>query len=612
MKSINNEAYKNKSIENTLKFDENSIRNTNLIEQLKIKPKAGEPLSKYFFIVDSHNLEIMIKSIGSSAITIDKKYIRVQEFMNIIHGLFLSGIETYEMDYIFCPCLTKRENEELEIFFTDEAITCDMTSWKIFYGKEYFKSPYNISILEKTIKDFVRKKEFISKNGGYLADDVRSKLSYNVYYDKNGNEKDRKILQTVKNFEIILENDERFFKKIGFNEFSQQTYLMGDVEWEMKDSYRPWSSHDDSALFSIIQSDYGLNNRNDFFDAVKNVSMRNKFHPVRDILESLKWDKKEHIRNLLVDYLGAEDTEYTYQVMRLFLLGAVARVYQPGCKFDYTMILQGKQGLGKSTFLRMLSLNDIWFNDSLDGLDSDKAAQSLMGSWIVELAELKSLARTAGGVDSVKRFLTATQDKYRLPYERRADIFLRQCVFAGTTNREDFLQDETGNRRFLVVPIGINEPKKSLFDEDAVSEIKAAWAEAVYIWKTEKPDLLLPHSCKKEAEKLQEESTADDGRIGIIEQFLLDENKKRTCAIEIWQEALGENGNPKKWQSAEINSILAKIHGWEKMPKTAKFGKYGVQRGFQKCQISNKADEGNDRFVTLDNVDESKIPFIVN
>jgi len=123
----------------------------------------------------------MIKSIGSSAITIDKKYIRLQEFMNIIHGLFLSGMETYEMDYIFCTCLTKRANEELEIFFNDEAITCDMTSWKIFYGKEYFKSPYNISILEKAVKDFVRKKEFISKNGGYLTDDVRSKLSYNVY-----------------------------------------------------------------------------------------------------------------------------------------------------------------------------------------------------------------------------------------------------------------------------------------------------------------------------------------------------------------------------------------------------------------------------------------------
>ncbi len=205
-----------------------------------------------------------------------------------------------------------------------------------------------------------------------------------------------------------------------------------------------------------------MKSRNDYFDAIKNVSMKNKFHPVRELLGSFKWDGKEYIRNLLPDYLGVEDTEYSYQVMRLFMLGAVARVYNPGCKFDYTPIFTGRQGIGKSTFLRLLSLLDEWFNDSLDSLDSDKSTQSLMGSWIIELAELKSLARTAGGVDSVKRFLTATQDKLRLPYERRADVFLRQCVFAGTTNKSDFLQDETGNRRFLIIQTGVNEPTKSL------------------------------------------------------------------------------------------------------------------------------------------------------
>lgn len=285
-------------------------------------------------------------------------------------------------------------------------------------------------------------------------------LAYKVDYDRDGNEKSRKILQTVRNFEIIMENDGRFAGKIKFDEFAQQACLMGDVPWEIKNNYRAWSSHDDSALFSILQSDYGMKSRNDYFDALKNVSMRNKFHPVRNLLDSLKWDEHENIRRLLVEYLGVEDTEYAYQVMRLWMLGGVARVYQPGCKFDYTLILQGRQGIGKSTFLQLLAMNDDWFNDSLDSLDSDKAAQSLMGSWIIELAELKSLARTAGGVDSVKRFLTATQDKYRVPYERRADVFLRQCVFAGTTNKSDFLQDETGNRRFLIVQTGVNEPKK--------------------------------------------------------------------------------------------------------------------------------------------------------
>lgn len=251
-------------------------------------------------------------------------------------------------------------------------------------------------------------------------DDVRQMLMYKVEYDKDGNEKSRKLIQSVKNFEIALDNDSRLKGKIKFDEFSQQTYLMGNTPWETsRNNYRAWSSFDDSALFAILQSDYGLNSRNDYFDALKNVAMRNRFHPVRDLLNSLKWDEREHIRGLLPDYLGAEDTEYTYQVWRLWMLGAVARIFQPGCKFDYTVIFQGRQGLGKSTFLQLMALNDGWFNDSLDSLDSDKAAQSLMGSWIIELAELKSLARTAGGVDSVKRFLTATQDKYRVPYERR-------------------------------------------------------------------------------------------------------------------------------------------------------------------------------------------------
>lgn len=413
------------------------------------------------------------------------------------------------------------------------------------------------------------------------VEDVRQMLMYKVEYDKDGNEKSRKLIQNVKNFEIVLENDGRFRDKIKFDEFSQQTYLMGNTPWEnSRNNYRAWSSFDDSALFSILQSNYGLTGRNDYFDAIKNVAMRHRFHPVRELLDSLEWDKQEHIRKLLPDYLGTENSNYNYQVWRLWMLGAVSRIYHPGCKFDYTVILQGRQGLGKSTFLQLMALNDGWFNDSLDSLDSDKAAQSLMGSWIIELAELKSLARTAGGVDSVKRFLTATQDKYRVPYERRADIFLRQSVFAGTTNKSDFLQDETGNRRFLIVQTGVKEPKKSLFDPQAMDEIKAAWAEAVHIYKTEKPKLLLPESCKKCAEELQAESMADDGKVGIIQEYLSD--KHRTCAIEIWQKALNESGRPAKWQASEINNIILSLPDWERIPNPVKFGEYGSQRGFRR------------------------------
>lgn len=456
--------------------------------------------------------------------------------------------------------------------------------------------------------------------------EVLQMLDYKIEYDNDGNEKSRKLQQTVRNFEIIMNNDSRFAGKIKFDEFSRQEYLMGEIPWESENFDRAWGSHDDAALYSIIQTDYGVKNRNDYFDAIKNVSMRNKFHPVRDILDGLEFDGEEHIRSLLPDYLGVEDTEYSYQVMRLWMLGAVARVYEPGCKFDYTMIFTGPQGLGKSTFLKRMSLNDSWFNDSLDSLDSDKAAQSLMGSWIVELAELKSLARTAGGVESVKRFLTAVQDKYRVPYERRADIFLRQCVFAGTTNKSDFLQDETGNRRFLIIQTGVNKPTKSLFVPEAIEDMKAAWAQAVHIWKTEQPELILPDSCRDEARRLQDESMADDGKVGIITQFL--ENKQRTCVLEIWKSALERPDIPKKWESSEIMDIVLSIPGWQKMKNSTTFGEYGKQKGLQKvnqvstkCQpsatnslkngvnLEDSCQNSEDGFISLEDFEQEELPF---
>ena len=488
---------------------------------------------------------------------------------------------------------------------------------------DYFAAGHGNEDFEKLIHSAVTDNESnpapvmtVPKGTPLNLDDVRQMLMYKVECDKDGNEKSRKLIQSVKNFEIALDNDGRFKGKIKFDEFSQQTYLMGNTPWETsRNNYRAWSSFDDSALFAILQSDYGLNSRNDYFDALKNVAMRNRFHPVRDLLNSLKWDGREHIRGLLPDYLGAEDTEYTYQVWRLWMLGAVARIFHPGCKFDYTVIFQGRQGLGKSTFLQLMALNDGWFNDSLDSLDSDKAAQSLMGSWIIELAELKSLARTAGGVDSVKRFLTATQDKYRVPYERRADIFLRQSVFAGTTNKSDFLQDETGNRRFLIIQTGVHEPKKNLFDPEAMNDIKAAWAEAVHIYKTEKPRLLLPESCRKQAEELQAESMSDDGKIGIIQEYLLD--KHRTCAIEIWQKALGEQGRPAKWQASEISNIILGLPEWERIPNPTKFGEYGSQRGFQRKttntlpekDCSSKSGDCSNDFMEISESELAELPF---
>lgn len=437
-------------------------------------------------------------------------------------------------------------------------------------------------------------------------------LQYKVEYDSEGNVKHRKVMQTVRNMEIVLENDERFSEKIRYDEFSRQIFLVGDMPWETDQNYRAWGSNDDAAAFSIIQSDYGLTGRNDLYDALKNVSMRHKFHPVKDILNSLHWDGQARIKDLLPDYLGAERNDYNAECMKLFMLGAVNRVFQPGCKFDYCPILYGQQGLGKSTFLQLLALNDAWFTDSIDSLDGDKAAQMLQGVWIAEFGELKALAKTTSGTDGVKRFISATQDRYRLPYERRADTFLRQTVFCGTTNKSEFLQDETGNRRFLVIHTGVNKPTKSLFETESIQEFRQAWAEAVHIYQTENPKLVLPEACLKEAFELQQAAMADDGKKGIISEYL--KNKKRTCAIEIWTEALKENGRPAKWQSSEINDIISQFPEWERMKYPTEFSGYGSQRGFKRIysikeECSPETDESSDKFVLLDENDQIELPF---
>lgn len=425
----------------------------------------------------------------------------------------------------------------------------------------------------------VSKQRLPQTRKGELPEQVMYLLDCKVTKDKDGNIISSVPYKTIDNYEIILDHDYRFVGKIKFDEFSRSTCLKGSVPWEMKENYRPWNDYDDSALFACIQRDYLLSSKPYYFDAIANVSMRHKFHPVRELLDSLKWDGKEHIRHLLPDYLGVEDTEYTYQVFRLWMLGAVARVYQPGVKFDYVMILQGGQGIGKSTLLRLMALDDHWFSDSLGNMDNDKAAEALMGVWIAELAELSSFTRTKSGTDSIKRFITSTEDRYRPPYARRTENFPRQCVFAGTTNRTDFLIDETGNRRFYIIHAGVNKPTKSLFVPEVMDDIKAAWAEAVHIWKTERPKLILPDHCRAEAEQLQEQCMLEDGMKGAIIDYL--EGKDRVCAWEIWEKALHEEGRPKRGNAGEINNIIAGLPGWKKIKNPTNFGEYKNQRGFE-------------------------------
>lgn len=300
----------------------------------------------------------------------------------------------------------------------------------------------------------------------------------------------------------------------------------GYLPWEHINKYREWNNADDSNLKSYIESRYGLKSMEKIMEALNVVMNRNPYNPVKEMLESIykKWDKKTgYIENLLPDYLGVEKTDYATECMKLFMLGAISRAYYPGCKFDYMPVFVGKQGIGKSTFLRLLAMNNSWYNDNFNTVEGDKAPEKLRGMWMVELAELLA-TKKAKEVESIKAFLTSTVDTYRPPYGRRTEQRPRVCVFAGTTNNDHFLTDRTGNRRFLPIVTRKEYVKKSMFEnqEAVIRDFENAWGEAMQLFKdaNEKPVLILPKKMQEYVENKQAEYMEEDVRVGIIQEWL--------------------------------------------------------------------------------------------
>ena len=394
-----------------------------------------------------------------------------------------------------------------------------------------------------------------------------------------------RILQTVKNWETVLANDTRFTGKIRYDTFSKQNFIFGSLPWENENNIRPWTGIDDSKAFSLIQAEYGLNKRKDFEDGIKNVGYDNKFNQVTDLIQSLVWDGKPRIETMFTDCLGAEDTEYNRAVCKLFIMGAISRIFQPGCKFDYCPILKGKQGIGKSTMLQELALNDDWYTDNIGSMDSDKTSQNLQSIWIAELGELTSLSLTKHS-ESVRAFITRRQDRFRVQYETRAENFPRQAVFCGTTNEDDFLSDTSGNRRFLIVDVGLEDPVINLFDESSIEYFRQIWAEAFHVYRNEEFSLVLEKKFIKEAEEKRAANMEDDGMQGIILSYLDEVAGDRVCSLEIWQseKGLNEKGRPQRYQTRKINSVILGTGQWKKIDKVAHFGKYGNQRGFERIQ----------------------------
>jgi predicted P-loop ATPase len=248
------------------------------------------------------------------------------------------------------------------------------------------------------------------------------------------------------------------------------------------------------------------------WQAISAIADENRFHPVRDYLDTLEWDGKPRLDTWLKDYLNAEAPEpYLSAVSRKVLCAMVARIYRPGTKFDYVLILEGFQGVGKSTALRNLA-GDAWFSDAEIDVSDKDAVMTMRSKWLIELGELSGMR--SADVELLKAFVSRTEDRIRVPYGKRAENFPRQCIFIGSTNRDEYLKDPTGNRRFWPVKVGACDFKQLELDRDQLfAEAKIAWGlgEPLYL---ESPDMV------KAAVKEQEARTVRDSFDDLISDWL--------------------------------------------------------------------------------------------
>lgn len=294
--------------------------------------------------------------------------------------------------------------------------------------------------------------------------------------------------------------------------------------------------------------------RGELEDAILRVSSENKFHEVRDWLDELEWDGIERIETLLIDHAGADDTQLNRTWTRQFMIQAVARIYEPGCKADSMLILEGQQGVGKSTLLQVL-FGKQWFTDRLSDLHSKDAAQELLGVWCVEIAELSTTSRSDTAMQ--KAFLSRPFDRLRLPYDRGMSKFQRQCVFAGTTNDHAYLKDETGARRFC--PISVKD-----VDTGAIERGREQyWAEAVHWYKQGEKWHLTEGDVADAAKEAQRNRYQGDIWTEEIEQWI--SGKPFVSMADILRDCIGLQSKA-DWSQREENRVARVLNhlGWKR------------------------------------------------
>lgn len=430
--------------------------------------------------------------------------------------------------------------------------------------------------------------------------------------------KSGKLVCSIQNIALVLENDPAIRGKLRHNDFSGKDEVLGGVPWESEPGQ--WTDRDEANLRAWLERVYGLTGKDKISDALATVFTRHRYHPVRDYLNELAWDGVPRLERLIIDYIGAEDTPLNRAMTRAQFTAAVARVFEPGCKYDYCLILAGAEGVGKSTLLARMG--GAWFSDCITSMDGKEGMEQLSNVWIAELGELSGIKRS--DVESVKSYLSRQVDKFRPAYHRHEVVRPRQCVFFGTTNEDHFLRGDTGNRRFWIIPVDPALRKHGDWMDAIARDRDQLWAEAVANYRRG-GRLILPAELEAEARARQEKfnEMEDDPLWGSLNRFLdmklpadwsayslerrrdyirdgedptkaaATETRTRVCALEFLCEVMRMNPADKNlnWQAKRISSMLDRIPGWERVSLSRHAESlYGRQRAYVR-KLSTDEDE---------------------
>lgn len=403
-----------------------------------------------------------------------------------------------------------------------------------------------------------------------------------VYMNITGNKRDD---TTIENYIQAILNTSELSEHILFNEFTgkfERIHKNGKIT--------NWTDDDDAWVLNVIENNFGICDSKKYSSALLLCKNKFSYHPVKKIIESIKWDGMPRIDRFLTDIMKCDDDDYSREVSRMLFYGGISRIYNPGCKFDYMTILVGEQGTCKSTIVNWLSMNTGSYKEIMT-IDGKDGAEVLRYGWICEFSELLAMIKSRM-VEPMKAFVTRQTDTYRSAYAKNFVDIPRHCIFIGTTNSYNFLIDSSGNRRYLPIDVKLERGELYKKEKKVKEYIQQCWAEAKYLLDNNKIYLVIPSEYDDIVQEHVEQFVEDDPQLGLVKEYLHDKPLGyKVCGLEIYTKAL--NNIQKKYtrvDSIAIGNYMRNMKEWRQGKSNTRFQDYGFQRYWERI----KKDEGDD------------------